>query len=270
MKDELKERIKKLQNALGVKADGMIGPVTLTKIENIVYKSIPQIPTEPTYSLIVTKKGIDQLIEFEISSESYYNKKLKNPIWPKGQSGITIGIGYDLGYTTVKDFLSDWGGRILEKEIKLLTTVVGLKGEKANQSLNKVKNIEIKYVDAKEVFYIKTLPKYAKETANAFPGILNLFPDAQSMLLSVIYNRGNKINAPQTGIDAGKEQREIRRLINNNLKEKDIEAISQQILLMKRLVNPQIHPGLITRRNKEAEIIKNSKRDYKEEELIRI
>ena len=38
------------------------------------------------------------VINFESGGENYYNKYLKSVSWPGGASGLTIGIGADLGY----------------------------------------------------------------------------------------------------------------------------------------------------------------------------
>jgi hypothetical protein len=48
--------------------------------------------TEKTKKLILDFEGLNQPSK-----------------WPGGGSGITIGIGYDLGFVTVDQFESDWG-----------------------------------------------------------------------------------------------------------------------------------------------------------------
>lgn len=61
-------------------------------------------------SIKVSRASINKIIEFEVTSREVYTRKYERPIWPEGFSGITIGIGYDLGYVTVKQFMEDWGG----------------------------------------------------------------------------------------------------------------------------------------------------------------
>src|SRR5205807_2124248 len=46
--------------------------------------------------------------------------------WPGGSSGITLGIGYDLGYVTVDQFESDWGACLNKNARERLRAVVGL------------------------------------------------------------------------------------------------------------------------------------------------
>jgi len=50
----------------------------------------------------LTQKALDLIFEYE---------GLDQPgEWPGGQSGITIGIGYDLGYIEAAVFRQDWSG----------------------------------------------------------------------------------------------------------------------------------------------------------------
>src|SRR4051812_28857019 len=36
------------------------------------------------------------IIACEVTSKAAYTSKYMNPIWPRGRSGVTIGIGYDI------------------------------------------------------------------------------------------------------------------------------------------------------------------------------
>ena len=45
-----------------------------------------------------------------MTGEQAYTKKYRKPVWPKGQSGVTIGIGYDVGYASKPQLRADWGG----------------------------------------------------------------------------------------------------------------------------------------------------------------
>ena len=59
-----------------------------------------------------TLNGQDQVVHFEISSESYYKNHLSRPTWPRGASGINVGIGYDLGYKSKARIRASWADRI--------------------------------------------------------------------------------------------------------------------------------------------------------------
>src|SRR5258708_33323102 len=60
-------------------------------------------PTGPAPTLLgpvrpISDRAIQLIIAFEVTSEAVYNRLYQRPTWPKGKSGVTIGIGYDLGY----------------------------------------------------------------------------------------------------------------------------------------------------------------------------
>lgn len=255
------ERLKVIQRRLGVDNDGILGPDTLTRIESVIDEVLGPLETEPEYSLIVSREGLNQIIQFEISSESYYKKRLSSPIWPKGDSGITIGIGYDLGYHPKTQIKRDWKGRISDTELEELVDVTGLKGEAANAVFSAVSHIRIPLEAAKEVFYTSTLPTYARLARKAYPGVEELPADAQAMLLSLVFNRGTKMS--------GNKRREMK-AIQPFVVDKNLNGIAEQIRSMKRIWNKSELPGLHTRRDKEAQMIANARTEYHPSELVSI
>jgi GH24 family phage-related lysozyme (muramidase) len=105
------------------------------------------------------------------------------------------------------------------------------------------------------------LPRYAKSTRATYPGVEDLPADAQGMLLSLIYNRGTKLTGP-----ARTEMAAIRPLVAGGVE--NLDAIADQFESMVRLW-PDL-PGLQKRRRREAELIRESDRTYRADELIRI
>lgn len=45
----------------------------------------------------------------ETGGLAYYQKITRFAHWPGGESGITIGVGYDLRFNKLEDFQKDWG-----------------------------------------------------------------------------------------------------------------------------------------------------------------
>src|SRR4051812_9904678 len=133
--------------------------------------------TEKAKKLIFDFEGIDQPCD-----------------WPGGQSGITIGIGYDLGYESTGDFEKDWQPLLGGGDFTTLTQVCGLKGAQAQAKASGLKTIKIKTADAEQVFLERSVPKYQALTQQAFPGVDNLPADAQGALFSLVYNRGTSMN----------------------------------------------------------------------------
>lgn len=259
MSNKTRERIKALQKRIGAKADGIVGPATLTRLESIADKALGPLEKPIETSLTVSKKGLEQIVKFEISSNSYYERFLSHPIWPGGASGITIGIGYDLGYNTQKQAKTDWEGKIPDAGLEDLLGVVGKKGESAKELLNQVQHITIGIESAREVFYMSTLSRYARMTRKAYPGIEDLPADAQAMLLSLVFNRGSSMS--------GDRRREMK-LIQPLVKNKDLNGIAEQIRAMKRLWDKEKLPGLHIRRDKEASLITSARTEYEETETI--
>ncbi len=259
-KHATKERLKAIQRRLGIGDDGLLGPTTLSRIETLLDQVHGAEATEPEHSLKVSQKGLDQIIQFEISSDAYYRRFLSRPVWPKGHSGITIGIGYDLGYNSNAQIKKEWMGEIPDADLALLQEVAGIKGEAAQLVLASVDHIRIPLDASRKVFYTATLPKYAQMTKKAYPGVENLPADAQVMLLSLVYNRGTRISG-----SSRKEMKAIRPLVAAG----DLAGIAEQIRLMKRLWDKNKLPGLHVRRDKEAEMIASARQDA-EVELIRV
>ena len=77
------------------------------------------------------------------------------PEVPGEKSGITIGIGYDLGYQTVDIFESDWGNYLTRSQVDRLRLVVGMTGDKARKRVTELSDIKFRRVDAEEVFNMR-------------------------------------------------------------------------------------------------------------------
>src|SRR2546423_1342684 len=91
--------------------------------------------------------------------------------WPGGESGVTIGIGYDLGFATAEQFRSDWADCLTDGDCAALTAVLGQTGQKAKASAPALKSIVIKRADAERVSTQRSEPKAQAETEAAFPGV---------------------------------------------------------------------------------------------------
>ena len=85
--------------------------------------------------------------------------------------------------------------------------------------------------------------------------------DAQSMLLSLVFNRGSSLS--------GSRRREMK-AIQPLVIEKDLRGIAEQIKLVKRLWDRSILPGLHIRRDAEAEMIENAPLEHDSSEIIRV
>ena len=199
---------------------------------------------------MINKKSIDFIIQHEAGGRAYYDKVLQKPTWPGGESGITIGLGYDLGYNSEKQFNLDWGKTLTESNIKTLKTVLGLKGEKAKISLKgELLNIRIPYNIAYDVFVKCSVPRFYKLALSIYPEMVNLNEDTQGALVSMVFNRGASLNG-----DSRKEMRSIVEFVKN----KDYEGIAEEVEKSKRLWEHKGLDGLVIRREAEADMIRDS------------
>lgn len=183
--------------------------------------------------LTISNKAIEAIIAAEISSEAYYNKFLAAPSWPTGQSGVTVGIGYDLGYNTKSQIRADWQGLVNANILAYMLSVAGLTGLTAKSKVTaNVKGFKIPLDIAKKVFIEKTLPRYISDTLRAYPDANQLTPNAFGALVMLVFNRGSSFGTMgKPSWNSRKEMRELAPLITA----KNYPAIAAKIREMKRL-----------------------------------
>jgi len=254
---DLKTLIKMVQRMVNADDDGVPGSETMTKIEAFISPVLPKPPAGA--SMVVSRKSIEALIAFEVTSQQVYEKRYQFPIWPKGKSGVTIGIGYDLGYCSAQQIRNAWQQHVSSSDLQLLLSVKGKTGDDAKVALPGVKSVKIPFEKAIAVFHLVTIPDFGGRTKKLYPGIQKLPPDAQGALLSLVYNRGTAIIG-----DRRREMKNIIPLVDNE----DLDGIAAELRSMKRLWNPDTEAGLIKRREKEALMIENASFNILPEELI--
>lgn len=247
------EYVKSVQKALALVSDGIDGPATweairakLAPISNISTPTNPQITDAVTQ---LSDKALKLILDYEVGGgESYYNKELKHPCYPGGASGVTIGVGYDLGYNTSEQFTSDWKELLSSSDFGRLAKCLGSKGAIARDLVSSVRDIVVPWAGALTIFKQNTIPRFMKETLKAFPGADQLQPDAFGALVSLVFNRG----AAVTGSNRT-EMMNIRNLIGS----KDYLAIGNQILDMKHIWVGKGLDGLLKRRDEESALVKS-------------
>jgi GH24 family phage-related lysozyme (muramidase) len=198
---------------------------------------------------MISRKSIELIIQHEIGGRAVYEKRYQKPIWAGGDSGCTLGIGYDLGYVTEKQFFSDWQGLNLNF-LNALKRFCGVKGEIVKTMLRgEVLNVVIPYNMAYDVFVKKSIPKYYALTKKIYPQLDTLNEDTRGALVSMVYNRGAKLDG-----DSRKEMKAIVELVAKQ----DYEGIAEQIERSKRLWENRGLDGLVIRREAEADLIRES------------
>lgn len=257
------ERLRSIQRLLGVEPDGLLGPDTLTALELTLGLSPEAVVVAESITgmgLRLSEAGVNAIIRYEIGSDYYYNSRLRAPTWPGGDSGVTIGIGYDLGYQTQQDFKAHWAEELPAATVDRLAAVCGTTGRSASGRIESLQDISISLNRARRVFMKTSLPLYAEKTLRVYPGLADLEPDAQSALVSLVYNRGISMRNK----DSRKEMRELREHVRNG----DYDAIAGTMRDMKRLWAGRNLDGLLKRRDAEAAMVAGALRHYEADEIV--
>ena len=108
------------------------------------------------------------------------------------------------------------------------------------------------------MFYASTLPRFARITRDAFPGVEKLPLDAQGALLSLVFNRGASFT--------GERRKEMRAIRDELARGGSLARIAEHIEAMQRLW-PDAR-GLRERRVREAALVRDSRRRYPEGEGV--
>lgn len=188
--------------------------------------------------------AIDLIVAEEVTSEAVYMKKYTHPEWPGGASGVTVGIGYDCGYSTANTIQGDWGDKLPGFMVKALQDVAGIHGSPAHSHAYALRGVvNVSWTAAMAVFIGRDMPKWEGIVSRALPNTDKLAPDSFGALNSLTYNRGPSFDKPD---DRYREMRAIKAHMASG----QFAEIPDEIRAMKRLW-PNVM-GLRNRRDHEA------------------
>lgn len=188
----------------------------------------------------LSDRGIRRIIEWETGGENYYDPQ---PEWPGVESGITIGVGWDLGHTHVGETRRAWGPLVPAATLEVLIAASGHRGQAARDRLPYVRHVSIPWEAALTVFREHTLPTWYLRTLRIYPQVEQLHGDCCAALVSLVFNRGPNLS--------GDRRREMF-AIGEHLRAGRLDAIPGEYRAMKRLW-PEVK-GLRRRRDEEAEL----------------
>lgn len=200
----------------------------------------------PGSSTPISQQAFDLIVEFEVSSKAVYERKYRSTIWPKEQSGVTIGIGYDVGYVTKTQLWGDWKGAIPDAMITALERALGVRGAPAEAVARALRgSVDIPFDAAILVHKGKVMPRWVALVENHLAHTGALKPNSLGALVSLTYNRGASYGA------AGPRYREMR-AIKQHMADRAFAKIPAEFRSMKRIW-PNV-PGLQSRREREARL----------------
>lgn len=181
-----------------------------------------------------SQRAFNLIVEEETGGRVYYDKKERYPDWPGGQSGVTIGIGYDCGYATKDQIKSDWGAVLNTTMLDRLVTVAGIHGSPAKALAHELAHagVVVEWEQGMQVFQKIDMPRWEAEVSK-LQGSDKLSPDCFGVLVSLAFNRGPSWNIPAEK-DRENRYREMRQ-IKQDVASGNLSNIPLQIRAMKRL-----------------------------------
>jgi GH24 family phage-related lysozyme (muramidase) len=194
----------------------------------------------------ISTDAFNLIVEFEVSSEQVYSKQYRQPTWPQGASGLTIGIGYDVGYVTKVQLWGDWKDAIPDAMISALEPALGVTGLPARQITQGLKTkVDVPWDAAISVHRGKVIPLWVGLVERSLPNTNPIGPDCLGALVSLTYNRGASFDK------VGDRYLEMRN-IKTDMQGERYSDIPGEYRSMKRLW-PTVR-GLRDRREREAEL----------------
>ncbi|MCU0836400.1 MAG: peptidoglycan-binding protein [Chromatiaceae bacterium] len=199
--------------------------------------------------------GVALIGREETGGLDYYEQVTRWPHFPGEQSGITIGVGYDLRYNSEADFRHVWSPHLPAPTIRELTADIGTRGTTTRARALKRMGIEVPFKAAWPVFVKQTLPRFYDLTQTIYPSLPRLPGLCGAVLVSIVFNRGASLDGPRR-----REMRAIRDILaraddvslHKAMRKMILSEVEDEIVSMKRLWNPS--SGLIKRRQAEANL----------------
>ena len=180
-------------------------------------------------NLPISLAAIEEIIMEEDSSQSYYVSHYQHPEWPGGASGVTILLGYDLGYATADKIHADLDGKLPTAMVDACISVAGITGEAAHSAMLRVRSqIVCPWSVALDVFLHRDMPQWIATVRKVLPNTDKLSGDSLGAIVSLAYNRGASFDRIE---DRYREMRQIKA----DMAAQHFADIPAQILAMRRL-----------------------------------
>jgi hypothetical protein len=196
----------------------------------------------------VVSKAAEFLIKIETVQQ--------HPYWPGGISGVTIGIGWDLGYHSRAALRREWAA-VGATKLEQLETAAGKTGTAAHGLIAQLKSITVPADISKQVFLNSLHGYYYPFVTDHFPGLKQLPAEAQVVLISLVFNRGVSMgHEPDWRLAKEVDKRWEFRELRGDIKGGDMFAIYAHLGTMKRLWEKSGPRGLRIRRRDEQALIR--------------
>lgn len=195
----------------------------------------------------VSANTVDLIVRFEVGSQARYTARYQGVVCPPGDSGPTVGIGFDGGHQTPETIRRALAGHPdVERMASVMPGAIG--PERCAAARAQLSGVRVSWETAMRVFQNDTLPEYAARTRRAFgPALANVTPDAQGSAVATVYNRGHSM--------LGSRNREKRVIRDECLPAGDEACMAAQYRSMSRLwVGTPLERGLGARYEATAQL----------------
>lgn len=208
-------------------------------------------PAPPARTVPISDGAITLLVNTEIGSEAMYRRRFTRPVWPGGASGVTIGVGVDLGQMRQDEIRYDWEQH---PQLDALLPAAGFQGEQARLLTAHMQDVITEFPLALDVFLRNDVLQYYRMSVRAYPGMEALGLNAQGVLVSLTFNRGGVI--PKT-CTPGSSRYEMCMIRDECVPEPATAGacIARWLRTMKRVwAGKKIERGMRSRREQEAKL----------------
>jgi hypothetical protein len=158
-------------------------------IDDATWQALRALP-EPSPDIPV--RAVAFIGREEVGGRALYDLSVCRPTWPGGASGVTIGVGYDLGQEGT--FEADWSDVLPAEHIAALKPWLRVQGQSAAAGLAQLKDIVIPWRATWEVFIRRSLPDQVRTTRSVFDGWEAMPRLSLGALVSLVYNRGPRMS----------------------------------------------------------------------------
>jgi len=179
-----------------------------------------------------------------------------HPYWPGGSSGVTLGVGWDVGYHT-PDAIADTWKDLGPDRVAQLQRAAGKKGRAAATVVSALRSLTVPRDVSIAILTRSLREEYYPLIIRLFPGVEHLPTEAQVVFLSVVFNRGPSMgHDPDWKTAKDVDRRWEMRRMRNDVQRRDLFAIYVHLGTMKRLWEQSGPRGLPIRRRDEQALIR--------------
>lgn len=199
----------------------------------------------------VSANAVALIVRFEVGSQARYTARYQGVVCPPGDSGPTVGIGFDGAHQLPETIRRAFRGHPdVERMASVMPGAIG--PERCAAARAQLAGVRVSWDTALRVFQHDTLPEYVARSHRAYgPGLSRLSDDGRGSVYATTYNRGTAM--------LGSRNREKRVIRDECIPASDYACMAAQYRSMTRLwVGTPLERGLGARYEATAQLAEGS------------